>query len=157
MSQIFIAKQGNTHYLKFEGEIRLLWVESLLNWWTEQVVLGDSISIDIQSCTLLDSTMVGSLVLLHHQNPAIIWHFILNADQVSYYGALGLMFLGSNQTTPISLPSLIWKPMYKKNINKTTAYKRVQETHQALISLKEGNLALFRDLMKGLSHPHSDD
>ena len=131
----------------------MIWVDPLLDWWANFMMPGDSISIHMQSCSVLDSTMLGTLALLHHQEPTILFNFILNDNQVSYYDSLGLMGFGTVETSQGELSMLHWKHMIKKKQNKTNSYKNVQQAHEALASLKEGNLALFRDLMKALAKP----
>ena len=98
--------------------------------------------------------MLGTLALLHHRDPSVRLSFLLLDNQISYYESLGLLGLGSIETIQTDLSVLHWQGIEKKKPDKAEGYKKVQEAHQALSSLKEGNLALFRDLMKGLSKPY---
>lgn len=153
MNNICYAEKDHQQYLKFEGEIRIVWVDALQEWWEDHIKPGVLLNIDLTACRVLDSTMLGTLVLLHHRAQQVMVQFALLDSQLRYYSALGLTNLGLIQTTPLEAPLLQWQPLSKKTLDKIKGCKKVQAAHQALSSLKEGNLSLFRDLMRSLSKP----
>jgi anti-anti-sigma factor len=151
ISQILVSAEGQKAIVKIVGKGSFQNAHQLKSFYLEMIPKGTTeFDVDLQDCTYLDSTFLGTLSLLGSSLRKKSGHLnVVNANSrnLELMQNLGLDRLFTIQLQPVAIDESHLEEKKDPSLNKTESGQQMLEAHEMLIEVDSKNLSKFKDVV----------
>ncbi|MES2307345.1 MAG: STAS domain-containing protein [Verrucomicrobiota bacterium] len=151
ISQILVFAEDQKAIVKVVGKGSFQNAHQLKSFYLEIIPKGThEFDVDLQDCTYLDSTFLGTLALLGSSLRKKSGHLNVinaNARNMELMQNLGLDRLFTIKLQHVAVDTSLLEEKKDPSLNKLEAGQQMLEAHQMLIEVDSKNLSKFKDVV----------